>query len=87
MELYRFEPNARAGAADMETQAAKVVEEAGEVAAAIADGEPAARILEECWDVIQAVEGLMRRFALLQVWGAWRFVTAKSRERGDYGAR
>lgn len=84
MRLYRFPENSRARSQTARGQAAKCIEEAGEVLSAIEDGEPASRVMEEAWDCIQACEGVLRRYPAMQVAKSLAMVKIKSLRRGDY---
>ena len=92
---YRFPPNGRVqsetkGMTHREAlgyQAAKVLEEAHEVANAVNCGEPREALLIECWDVIQAVEGILRFYSDAEVADAWSKTVQKCVDRGDYGQR
>ena len=84
-ELYRFPENKRAADARLDEQVQKLFEEFLEVVDAHANGEPDSRVIEELWDVIQAVEGCFRKFDENDVLNGLRFVLRKSEERGDYG--
>lgn len=91
-QVYRFLPNRRVrreteGMTEhqsMKHQAEKVLEEAYEVIKAVEDGEGELRILEECADVIQAVEGLQRFFCSSKVRHSFVKCAIKCRNRGDY---
>ena len=83
-ELYRFPENKRAARASFGDQLNKLSEELTEVCDAFIDGEPDSRVIEELWDVIQAAEGMLRKFAYSAVLKGLVFVRKKSRERGDY---
>ena len=82
--LYRFPSNKRAEAETLGAQLGKLAEETAEAVAAYNNGESPARIIEETWDVIQAAEGVLRKFGILAVMMGLAFVKAKSIERGDY---
>lgn len=82
--MYRFEENKRATRASLDEQIDKLFEEVAEVRDAYRNGEPAHRLVEELWDVIQAAEGCLRKFAHSAVLKGLIFVRKKSRERGDY---
>ena len=82
--LYRFPSNNRAEAETLGAQLGKLAEETAEAVAAYNDGECPARIIEEVWDVIQAAEGVLRKFGPPAVTMGLAFVKAKSIERGDY---
>lgn len=82
--MYRFEENKRAVRASFGDQLNKLSEELTEVCDAFIDGEPDSRVIEELWDVIQAAEGCLRKFAYSAVLKGLIFVRKKSRERGDY---
>lgn len=84
MRLYRFPENSRARSQTARGQAAKCIEEAGEVLSAVEDGEPAPRVMEEAWDCIQACEGVLRRYPAMQVAKSLAMVKIKSLRRGDY---
>lgn len=81
---YRFPENQRAAAQTLGAQLGKLAEETAEAVAAFNDGESPARIIEETWDVIQAAEGVLRKFGVPAVMMGYVFVQAKSIERGDY---
>ena len=82
--LYRFPSNKRAEAETIDAQLRKLSEETAEANAAFNDGESPARIIEETWDVIQAAEGVLRKFGVPAVMMGYAYVQAKSIERGDY---
>ncbi len=71
--------------AALRRQALKVAEEAGELLAAIEDGEPDWRVLEESHDVRHAAETLQRAFKATEVADSAAAVTLKNAERGYYG--
>lgn len=73
--------------ATIEEQIDKVLEEAGEVAAAL-ECESPARVIEEYWDLVCAVEtlgrALIKRASVgLFAWGRG-YVLAKNKERGYF---
>lgn len=83
--LYRFPSNKRAESASLCDQIIKLHEETNEVSRAFLDDESDARIIEETWDVIQAAEGVLRKFPIHKVVFGFFLVLFKSRRRGDYG--
>lgn len=82
--LYRFPSNKRAEAEALGAQLGKLAEETAEAVAAYDDGECPARIIEETWDVIQAAEGVLRKFGPPAVMKGFAMVLLKSIARGDY---
>ena len=82
--LYRFPSNKRAEAETIGAQLRKLSEETAEANAAFNDGESPARIIEETWDVIQAAEGVLRKFGPLAVMKGFAMVVLKGCARGDY---
>ena len=83
---YRFPPNERAERTTLLGQIKYVKAEAHEMLQALLDGEGDDRVIEECWDTIQASEGVLRKFPLFKVLRGWALVKVKSLKRGDYGA-
>ena len=83
-EVYTFPPNVQAREATMREQAAKVMEEASEVAEA-AEGSDAGHIAREAWDVVQAAEGILRKLPADTVERAHADVMLRCSRRGDYG--
>ena len=83
-DLYSFAPNTKAAHVTLEQQALKVVEEALEVLDAVDGGEEPKRIREECFDVIQAVEGVLRRYEDEECYLSRAQVKLKCMRRGDY---
>lgn len=81
---YRFPPNLRAEATDLRGQIAYVMDEADETFRAYATAEGDMRVIEEAWDVIQAAEGVLRKFPLHKVELGLGYVKLKSLKRGDY---
>lgn len=84
MMMFGFPENTRAVPLSMLEQAMAVEEEARELLLAIVNGEPRERVLEECWDVVQAAEGVLRKFPAQEAAAARDFVEDKCRRRGDY---
>lgn len=80
----QFPENKKAKSLSIEQQARKITEEANEVFLAAIDGESDERILEECFDVIQAVEGILRRYDRETINRVHDAVRDKCRARGDY---
>lgn len=97
MNLYRFPPNLQAQRNDTRRQALRAFDELLEAMAAINDEEDGyivgccderalrAHVCRECWDVIQAVEGVLRQYADPTVKTAYMNVLERCRARGDYG--
>ncbi len=83
---YRDLP-CEADSASVEAQAQKVVEEALELAEAAHKGEGSERVMEECWDVVQACETLLRAYGSKRRFKSRNGVIDKNRERGYYGPR
>ena len=84
MKIYHFPSNRRAEDLDLEGQLLKISEECREVLDAYLNNEGRARIIEELWDLIQAVEGALRKFLLSEVIRGFARVKLKSAHRGDY---
>lgn len=82
--IMNFPENTRAVPQSLLEQAMAVEDEARELLAAIIAGEPRERILEECWDVVQAAEGVLRKFPVQEAAAARDFVEDKCRRRGNY---
>ena len=83
-KFYRFPANKKAREATLEQQARKVCEEADEVLMAVERAEGIDHLLEECFDVIHAVEGILRRYSMRRVFVAHARVLVKCMIRGDY---
>lgn len=81
---YRFPPSKQAAGLDAASQLDKVLEEADELADALHEGD-AEHACREAWDVIQAVEGILRRFPDHVVERARADVMLRCSRRGDYG--
>lgn len=81
---YRFPPNKQAAGLDAASQLDKVLEEADELADALHDGD-ADHACREAWDVVQAVEGILRRCSDAIVERARADVMLRCSKRGDYG--
>lgn len=81
---YRFPPNKQAAGLDAASQLDKVLEEADELADALHDGD-ADHACREAWDVVQAVEGILRRCPDHVVERARADVMLRCSRRGDYG--
>lgn len=79
---YNFPPNKRAELQSTFGQLLKIAEEKEEVFSAFSF-EPTANLLEECWDLIYAVEGLLRKYDDEEVMRAYERVIQKAFERGD----
>lgn len=83
--LYHFPACIQAEQETIENQVRKVEEEADELWNEIARcPRDDARILEETWDVIHACEGVLRKYAIHDVYNAMKAVEAKNQERGYY---
>ena len=81
---YRFPANKQAAEKDSISQLDKVLEEADELADALHEGD-AEHACREAWDVIQAVEGILRRCPGHVVERARADVMLRCSRRGDYG--
>lgn len=81
---YRFPPNKQASGLDAASQLDKVLEEADELADALHDGD-ADHACREAWDVVQAVEGILRKMPEETVRLAHAAVMLRCSRRGDYG--
>lgn len=84
MIAYRFPPNSQAAECTLYEQMDKVCEEVAELDEATRSGD-AAHVCREAWDVIQAVEGILRRFPEAVVERARADVVLRCSRRGDYG--
>lgn len=84
-DLFRFPANRRAEKTDLLEQLWYVRTEADEAIAAELYEEGPDRVIEETWDVIQAAEGVLRKFPLCKVIIGLARVKLKSWKRGDYG--
>lgn len=82
--ILNFPANTRAVPQSLLEQAIAVESEARELLAAIVAGEARERVLEECWDVVQAAEGVLRKFPAQEAAAARDAVEAKCRARGNY---
>lgn len=91
MSAYQFpECNAVPNAENrhqLRHQALKIIEEAGEILAAIEEGESIDRIIEETWDCKHACETLHRAFDTGDVIAMRVFEEFKNDARGYYGER
>lgn len=83
-DVYRFPSNLRARKTTLADQADYIIDEAYEAYDALFFNEGDDRIIEETWDVIQAAEGLLRKFPLWKVIVGLARVKIKSLKRGDY---
>lgn len=84
--LYHFPACINAEQNSLDHQVRKVEEEADELWDEIAQSQrDDARILEETWDVIHACEGVLRKYAIAEVYAAMMDVEAKNKARGYYG--
>ena len=83
-DVFRFPPNRRARQTALLDQLHYAKAEAEEAIEAEERGEGADRVIEETWDVIQAAEGVLRKFTLVQVVKGFARVKLKSLHRGDY---
>lgn len=81
--MYNFPAHKDVGK-DEAAQVDKVYEEAVELMTAFDDGEPAARIREECLDVMHACETLLRSWPAEEVARSRDGVVEKNRKRGYY---
>lgn len=80
---YAFEANKQATKNNLDMQLAKVREELIELSAARYSGDKNA-MCREAWDVIQATEGILRKFDILTVVRAKNDVIERCFTRGDY---
>ena len=81
--LYRFPENLKAKENTYSNQLSKIEEECEEVAEAwVDDGD--GRVIEELWDLIQAAEGMLRKYPAEKVWAGRSLVISKCEDRGDY---
>lgn len=78
---YRFPPNNMASDSGLACQAEKVMEEAAEAKSAVLAGLGESDIAHEAWDVIQAVEGVLREMPLEAVAKAHRDVVMRCMAR------
>lgn len=83
-DTWRFDENKRASEATIEKQLEYARGEVEELASAIYSGEDEIHILEECWDVIQSIEGVMRKYPQRLVDAVYLSVIEKCKARGDY---
>lgn len=81
---YRFPLNRRAKKLSLTNQVGYIEGELEEVKTAILRIEGDSRVIEELWDVIQAAEGALRKFPLIDVIKGLARVKLKSLHRGDY---
>ena len=82
--VYRFPENQRAKSFTLGNQLEYVKDEAKEADDAWYYEESDERVIEELWDVIQTVEGALRKFAYGHVVNGWYAVREKCEKRGDY---
>lgn len=80
---YRFPENKQAAELDAASQLDKVLEEADELADALIE-QDADHACREAWDVIQAAEGVLRKFPEEAVRLAHAAVMLRCSRRGDY---
>ena len=80
---YRFPANKQAEAAQPLDQYGKIIEEADELADALIE-QDADHACREAWDVIQAAEGVLRKFPEEAVRLAHAAVMLRCSRRGDY---
>lgn len=84
--MYRFvfpDNNRAAKNTDLQ-QAQKVLEEATELRDAMRQGESSQRVLEEAFDTLHALEGILSRFTDAELSAAIIRVRGKNTMRGDY---
>ena len=81
--LYRFPENLKAKELRQGLQLEKIEEELQEAWDAW-DAETDERAIEELWDVIQACEGMLRKYPAEKVWAGRSLVISKCENRGDY---
>lgn len=83
--MFRFPKCVEAYENTQNEQIAKVLEETYELAEVnLCNFLNTDRLLEEAWDVIHAVEGIMRKYPIATVATARDRVEQKNRERGYY---
>lgn len=84
--IYRFPANRRAKQTGTLEQADYVKFEAQELDEAVdlSDNDCELHIIEEAWDVIQAAEGVLRKYPDALVEYMHKAVIEKCRARGDY---
>lgn len=84
-DLYRFPKCWPAARNTMAQQIEKLKEEVAELEAAFMD-EPIEcnEVIDESWDVVQVIEGILRKFPAGKVAKRKREVEAKNRKRGYY---
>lgn len=84
VEPYRFPVNMKASKNTLREQVIVAMGEVAEAFAAVENGECDARVIEELWDAIQALEGCLRRFPTYAVRVGLAGVKIKCKARGDY---
>lgn len=84
MIAYRFPRNVQAMECTLYEQMDKVCEEVAELDEATRSGDTA-HVCREAWDVIQAVEGILRKMPEETVRRARADVMLRCSRRGDYG--
>lgn len=84
MIAYRFPRNVQAMECTLYEQMDKVCEEVAELDEATRSGDTA-HVCREAWDVVQAVEGILRKMPEETVRLAHAAVMLRCSRRGDYG--